>query len=104
VFAPFAAYLLSTGTVYGDASLATFREIGGDTMTEPRQTLTVEETANLLGISRGLAFQAVRRGDIPSIRIGRRILVPFARLQALLDGDGENPAALPVDGLRRGSR
>jgi excisionase family DNA binding protein len=61
---------------------------------EPKTTLTVEETAKLLGISRGLAFQAVRRGDIPSIRIGRRILIPRARLRALLDGDnpqGEAP-------------
>jgi excisionase family DNA binding protein len=57
-------------------------------MDETRTTLTVEETAKLLGISRGLAFQAVRRGDIPAIRIGRRILVPLTRLQALLDGEG----------------
>jgi excisionase family DNA binding protein len=73
-------------------------------MTEPRPTLTVEETAKLLGISRGLAFQAVRRGDIPSIRIGRRILVPFARLRALLDGDGEAAAMSLTDGPRRGAR
>jgi excisionase family DNA binding protein len=64
-------------------------------MDEPRPTLTVEETARLLGISRGLAFQAVRRGDIPSIRIGRRILIPVARLQALLDGDGLTRNDLP---------
>jgi excisionase family DNA binding protein len=57
-------------------------------MYETRPTLTVEETAKLLGISRGLAFQAVRIGDIPAIRIGRRILVPLARLEALLKGDG----------------
>ena len=55
-------------------------------MKDPKPTLTVEETAKLLGISRGLAFQAVARGDIPSIRIGRRILIPAARLHALLDG------------------
>ena len=53
-------------------------------MTVSKSTLTVEETAELLGISRGLAFQAVARGDIPSIRIGRRILVPVARLRTLL--------------------
>jgi excisionase family DNA binding protein len=59
---------------------------------EPKTTLTVEEAAKLLGISRGLAFQAVRRGDIPSIRIGRRILIPRARLRALLDGDNAQGA------------
>ena len=57
-------------------------------MTVSKSTLTVEETAQLLGISRGLAFQAVARGDIPSIRIGRRILVPVARLRTLLQGTG----------------
>lgn len=50
--------------------------------------MTVEEAGQLLGISRGLAFEAVRRGEIPSIRIGRRILVPRARLLALVEGDG----------------
>lgn len=49
--------------------------------------LTVEQTAQLLGISRGLAFTAVRAGDIPSIRIGRRILVPRDRLRQMLGLD-----------------
>ena len=53
-------------------------------------TLTVEQTAKVLGISRGLAFSAVRAGDIPSIRIGRRILVPRDRLRQML---GCDPAA-----------
>jgi excisionase family DNA binding protein len=52
-----------------------------------RPTLTVQETADLLGISRWLAQQAVRRGDLPVLRIGRRILIPRARLQALLVGE-----------------
>jgi len=68
---------------------------------DSRPTLTVEETAKLLGISRGLAFQAVRRGDIPAIRIGRRILVPLAQLQALLNGDGAYAPAAPSAGGRR---
>lgn len=49
--------------------------------------LTVEQTAKVLGISRGLAFAAVRTGDIPSIRIGRRILVPRDRLRQTLGVD-----------------
>jgi excisionase family DNA binding protein len=51
-----------------------------------RVTLTVDEAAQLLGISRTLAFQAVRNGDIPAIRIRRRILVPVAQLNDLLLG------------------
>lgn len=49
--------------------------------------LSVEQTAKVLGISRGLAFAAVRAGDIPSIRIGRRILVPRDRLRQMLGLD-----------------
>jgi excisionase family DNA binding protein len=50
-----------------------------------RITLTVEEAAELLGISRGLAYQLVAQGDIPSVRLGRRIVVPRRALDALLD-------------------
>ncbi len=38
--------------------------------------LTVDEAARILRISRGLAFAATRDGTLPSIRIGRRILIP----------------------------
>jgi excisionase family DNA binding protein len=53
-----------------------------------RLTVTVEEAAAALGISRGLAYALVRRGDIPSVRLGRRIVVPVRALDAVLDGDG----------------
>jgi excisionase family DNA binding protein len=58
-----------------------------------RVTLTVEEVARLLRIGRGTAYAAVRRGDIPSIRIGKRVLVPRAALERLLDAAsaGEAP-------------
>ncbi|MGI8643199.1 MAG: helix-turn-helix domain-containing protein [Thermomicrobiales bacterium] len=37
-------------------------------------------------ISRNAAYEACRRGELPSIHIGNRILIPRARLQALLEG------------------
>ena len=52
-----------------------------------RLTLTVEEASALLGISRAFAYEAVRRGEIPSIRIGRRVLVPKIALERLVGGD-----------------
>lgn len=56
--------------------------------------LTVEEAARFLRISRGLAFAAARRGDIPVVRIGRRLLVPRARLLAWLhERSGVNESA-----------
>jgi excisionase family DNA binding protein len=53
-----------------------------------RLTLTVEEAATMLGISRAFAYEAVNRGEIPSIRIGRRVLVPRAALERLVDEQG----------------
>jgi len=48
---------------------------------------TVDEVAKLLRISRPKAFEGVHCGEIPHIRVGRRILVPRAALEALL-GEG----------------
>lgn len=61
-----------------------------------RLTLTVEEAAALLGISRAFAYEAVRRGEIPSIRIGRRVLVPRVALDRLVSGEAQ-PAAREED-------
>jgi excisionase family DNA binding protein len=58
----------------------------------PPLTLTVEEAARLLRIGKNQAYEAVRKGQIPSISIGRRRLVPRARLLAMLDG-GTPPEA-----------
>jgi excisionase family DNA binding protein len=46
--------------------------------------LTVEGAGRLLGTSRGAAYRAAACGQIPTIRIGRRLLVPTARLHQLL--------------------
>ena len=42
------------------------------------------QTGQLLGLSRQSTYDAANRGDIPTIRIGRRILVPTAALARLL--------------------
>ncbi|NMM23274.1 MAG: helix-turn-helix domain-containing protein [Phycicoccus sp.] len=47
-------------------------------------TLSVEETRQLLGIGRTAAYEAVRSGEIPSVRVGGRVLVPVASLLRLL--------------------
>ena len=54
-----------------------------------RLTITVREAAELLGLSRNAAYEAVRRGDIPAIRIGGRILVPKHALENFLDRSAE---------------
>ena len=48
-----------------------------------RWTLTVPEAAHGLKISRTLAYQMARSGELPTIRMGRRLLVPRAALDRL---------------------
>jgi excisionase family DNA binding protein len=55
-------------------------------------TYTIEEAAMLLGIGRNQAYEAARRGEIPTIRFGKRLVVPRAALTKLLDGNPETVA------------
>jgi excisionase family DNA binding protein len=65
-------------------------------MSDERLTITVEDAARLLGISRGLAYEAARRGDLPVIRLGRRLLVPRARLLEFVGASETQEAGLPA--------
>ena len=47
---------------------------------------TVNETAELLGMSRNGTYNSIAAGEIPSVKIGKKIVVPKARLLALLSG------------------
>jgi excisionase family DNA binding protein len=49
-----------------------------------RLVLTVAEAAKLLGISRAFAYELVSRGELPVIRLGRRIVVPKVALLELV--------------------
>lgn len=49
-----------------------------------RLTYTVTETAEVLGISRSLAYELVRTGQLPHLRLGGRIVVPRVALQQLI--------------------
>jgi excisionase family DNA binding protein len=51
-----------------------------------RQTISIEDAARLLGIGRNNAYEAAHRGEIPTIRIGKRILVLREPLKKLLAG------------------
>jgi excisionase family DNA binding protein len=68
------------------------------TSTEPRATLTVEEAAAYLGIGRTLAFELARTGRLPTLRLGRRLLVPRAALERMLDSQlSRSTASAPDD-------
>jgi excisionase family DNA binding protein len=47
-------------------------------------TISVEETAVLLGISRSAAYRAAKAGQLVAFRVGRRLLVPTAPLLRML--------------------
>ena len=52
-----------------------------------KRTYSIPEVAKVLGIGRTAAYEAARTGEIPTIRIGKRILVPVAALERLLAGN-----------------
>jgi excisionase family DNA binding protein len=62
------------------------------TTTPVALTMTVEAAARELGISRNTAYECARNGQIPTVRLGRRLLVPRAALEAMLRGEGRVPA------------
>jgi excisionase family DNA binding protein len=51
-------------------------------------TLSVAEAAKLLGLSRGAMYEAAYTKQIPTIRIGRRIIIPRIALSRFLEGAG----------------
>jgi excisionase family DNA binding protein len=53
-------------------------------MDEPL-ALSVEAAARLLGISRTLAYESVARGELPAVRLGKRLVVPRRALDQLLE-------------------
>ena len=74
--------------------------------TEPL-TLSIEDAAVVLGISRGLAYEAARRGELPTIKFGHRLLVPRARLLELVGAtvpEMREPGSSPSTDSRGGER
>jgi len=55
--------------------------------TTAKVVFTVEEVAKILRIGRSHAYRSIAHGDIPVIRIGKRILIPKVALDKWLAGD-----------------
>lgn len=67
---------------------------------DSRLTYTVEEVAEMLGLSRSAVYECIARGEIPAKRVGRRLVVVRTVLEAfLLEPDA--PRRPPVRRLRR---
>ena len=53
-----------------------------------RLCVTVPEAAQMLVISRNFCYQLVRERKLPSIRFGKRILIPLAALEKMVEEGG----------------
>ena len=49
--------------------------------------MSVEEAGKALGLSRSGAYDAIARKEIPSLRFGRKIVVPRAAIEKMLQGE-----------------
>ena len=58
-----------------------------------RLVYNVAEARKLLGLSRGLMYEAIRTGQIPSVKFGRRILIPKIALLRILEGSNADNAS-----------
>lgn len=63
--------------------------------------MSVAEAARALGVSRDAVYELVRRGEMPHLRIGRRVIIPRQALERWLAGAAEQEPA-PDAGLREG--
>jgi excisionase family DNA binding protein len=73
-------------------------------MSDAPLVYTIEEAAQLLRIGRTTAYDAARRGELPSVRLGRRLLVPRQALEHLMkagQGDGGNGRRAKPDTAHR---
>ena len=61
-------------------------------MTKKKLTGTVDEAAEAAGVSRNSAYEGVKTGQIPSIRIGKRILVLWVPFLRMLGAEDEEAA------------
>jgi excisionase family DNA binding protein len=61
--------------------------------------MRVEEVAKALGCGRSTIYDAAKRGEIPTITIGRRLLVPTASLRAMLGLDAERDGSADCSAL-----
>ena len=52
---------------------------------EVRLCITVPEAAAMLGVSRNFGYELVRQGQLPVIRLGKRLLIPRAALEKMLE-------------------
>jgi len=78
--------MMHTGTLPADDhAMETLTTTDPSVADRPEKLVfSVPEAAELLGISRALGYELVARGELPSLRLGRRRVVPRVALLALV--------------------
>ena len=60
---------------------------------EEKIVYTADEVGEVLHLSMPSVYKAIRVGKIPSIKIGRRVLIPVHALKTMLANVGQTPCA-----------
>ena len=65
-----------------------------NTVSPEKQTASVAEAAEMCGISERHLYELIRRDEfpVPTLRLGRRVVVPLAPLLRFLAGEGDTAA------------
>ena len=64
-------------------------KLGGNGMKQDTLTLKVEEAAHILGISRNTCYSLISQGQIPSLRLGKRLVIPKVAIERMLENAGK---------------
>jgi excisionase family DNA binding protein len=56
--------------------------------TDSRAVMTVPEAGEILGLGRNASYEAARRGDIPTIKLGKLLRVPKVAFDRMLERAG----------------
>jgi excisionase family DNA binding protein len=81
-------YLHSTSGGGKEATMRTSARFADATMDLPA-LMDMDRARELLGMSRSAVYRAAAAGHLPTLRFGRRVYVPTARLLAMLGIDAE---------------
>ncbi len=52
-------------------------------------TYSVPEAGRIVGLGKNASYEAARRGELPTLRFGRKLRVPRVALERLLRGEGK---------------
>ena len=74
-------------------------ELLGEILPHGRATITVPEAGEILGIGEAASYRAARRGDIPVLKFGRRVVVPVPALRRLIEFGNVAPGEATMGSL-----